>query len=110
MAPERTTDSYWHLQNYFQELAYTGGYNHQYPWDRIALLAMYMRRIQNEVHRFADLWNIHQIRKDNTRPNMVAGKPFRLYRKPKNRAQHWGRPVDMELCDAILEDCAVWGK
>jgi hypothetical protein len=110
MAPDHITNSDWHIQNYFQELAHTGGYNHQYPWDRIALLALYMRRIQNEVHRFADLWNIHRIRKDRSRPNMVAGKPFRLYTRPPGGAQRWGRPVDMELCDAILDDCSVWGE
>jgi hypothetical protein len=30
MAPDYITNSDWHIQNYFQELAHTGGYNHQY--------------------------------------------------------------------------------
>jgi len=69
-----------------------------------------MPRIRDEVHGFMDLWNIHPIRADKSRPNAVSGKPFRLYRKPKGGAQRWGRPVDLDLCGDVLKDCQVWGK
>jgi hypothetical protein len=106
----RTTNLSRCFQNYFQELAHTGGYNSHNAWDRIALLALYMQRIRDEVYGFMDLWNIHPIRKDKFRPNAVSGKPFRLYKKPQGGAQRWGRPVDLDLCSDVLKDCEAWGK
>jgi hypothetical protein len=88
-------------------LAHTGGYNSQNAWDKIALLALYMPRIRNEVHRFIDLWNIHPIKADKSRPNAVSRKLFRLYKKPKGGAQRWGRLVDLDLCGEVLKDCEV---
>jgi hypothetical protein len=106
----RTTVLTRHIQNYFTELANSGWYSSQCPWDRIALLALYIARIRDEVFGYTDLWNIYTIRADNTRPNHVSGKPFFLYRHPKNRAQRYTQPVDLDLYNKILKDCEYWGK
>ena len=99
-----------HMQNYFTELANKGWYHSQNPWDRIALLALYMPRIRDEVFGYADLWNVHTIRADPTRPNHVSGKPFFLYRHPKRGAERHAQPVNTDLCNRILEDCECWGE
>jgi hypothetical protein len=69
-----------------------------------------MPRIRDEVFGYADLWNIHTIRADPTRQNHVSGKPFFLYRHPKQGAERYGQPVDINLCNRILEDCEYWGE
>jgi hypothetical protein len=89
------------FQNYFYSLVNQRCYNFENPWDRIALLALYIERIRDEVYGFIELWNCYVIRDDNTRPNIVSGKPFMMYRRLKSRVRY-GQPVDLQLCDALL--------
>jgi hypothetical protein len=68
-----------------------------------------MENIRDEVYGFVELWNCHVIRHDNTRPNIVSGKPFMMYRRPKSKVRY-GQLVDLQLCEALLEDCEIWGE
>jgi len=68
-----------------------------------------MENIRDEVYGFVELWNCHVIRNDNTRPNIVSGKPFMMYRRPKS-GMRYGQPVDLQLCEALLQDCEIWGE
>jgi hypothetical protein len=95
-------------QNYFIGLVNAGQYNGNVPADRIALLAVYMDMIRDEVYSYVDLWNYHKIRRDRTRPNIVTGKPWWLYRHPQHGAENHARAVDQELCDELLSDCEHW--
>ncbi|PMD49504.1 uncharacterized protein K444DRAFT_549645, partial [Hyaloscypha bicolor E] len=53
----------------------------------IALLVLYIPRIRNEVFGYTNLWNIYIIRADSIYQNHVSGKPFFLYRYPKQGAE-----------------------
>ena len=99
-----------YIQNYFTELANEGWYNSQNLQDRIALLALYMARIRDEVFRYANLWNIYIIRADLTRLNHVSRKPFFLYRHLKGGTQRYAQLVDVDLCNKILKDYECQGK
>lgn len=59
--------------------------------EQVALLALYMPIIRQRVQSWTDIWNIHPIRKQKNRPNLVTGKPIINY-------------FDSDICDPPVED------
>jgi hypothetical protein len=79
-------------------------------WDRIAVLAIYIPILREEVHKFARIWNMHTIRKQNNRPHSVSGKPYMLYNYPKEPATNYGIRPDEDFLHNLKAEIADWGK
>jgi hypothetical protein len=79
--------------------------------DCIAIVAIYIPIIRDEVVAYVEIWNNHSIRAQKNRPHHVSGKPKvnYLFSKMKKVAD-CGRPIDPELVDALRADTAEWGK
>jgi hypothetical protein len=76
--------------------------------DRIALLAIYLPMIQDEIYGFVRLWNAHTIRPQKQRPNVVSGKPFMLYHHPGDGIQNWAVPFSQEEFRTIKNKVKDW--
>jgi hypothetical protein len=99
------------LKDYFIDLSAKELYSAQRQYDRIALIAIYMPIIREEVHAYQELWDKHTIRKQKDRPNVVPGKPVFNYHYSHTRGvPNCGWPVDPELIEEIRADTAHFSK
>ncbi|KAI9748901.1 MAG: hypothetical protein M4579_007078 [Chaenotheca gracillima] len=71
--------------------------------------AVYMPLIRKEVHHFARIWNNHKIRKQQDRPNSVAGQPFMLFHYPRE-ATNFGKQPNLATLTQLHEDVAELGR
>ena len=60
--------------------------------------------IREELLGFVEMWNSHTIRRQKSRPNHVAGKPWLLFFYPENGVQDFGLEVDPGLVEAFRKD------
>jgi hypothetical protein len=100
---------YLQLQKYFQRLSDQRLYNKSNVVDRITFLALYLPIVQEEVYKYIELWNVHNIWKQPKRPNAITGKPKFNYTYSKNGKIRYRRPVDPEILDGINQEYAEWG-
>lgn len=78
--------------------------------DKIALLAIYIPILRQEVQAFARMWNMHTIRKQPNRPNAVHGKPIMLYFYPQDPCiQNYGLKPDPQLLQELTDQTASYG-
>jgi hypothetical protein len=85
-----------------------GEFSNDRPADRIALLAIYVPRLRQELNLFVHLWNTHRIRKQTNRPNTVPGKPVMLFSHPPEGRQDYGIPVPAETIDDLSSTMPGW--
>lgn len=78
--------------------------------DRIALLAVYMPILREEIHIFVRIWNAHKIRRQRNRPNCVTGQPVMLYHWPGEGVREYGLPPDPRKLQELNDATADWGK
>ena len=69
-------------QTYFTNLQKTGLFSADMLADRIALYAIYLPLIRDQILEFVEVWNVHRIRKQRNRPNAVQEKPFHNFFYP----------------------------
>jgi len=69
--------------------------------DRVTFLALYMPIVREEVYKYVELWNVHNIWKQLNRLNAVTRKPKFNYTYPKTSTIHYRRPIDPEISDGI---------
>lgn len=55
---------------------------------------------------FVDLWNIHRIRKQPTRPNSISGQPKLNYFYPKNGTRDYSLSPPPRLFATMQKDVA----
>ncbi|KAN0076641.1 hypothetical protein V8E54_006783 [Elaphomyces granulatus] len=91
-------------RDYFQELRNDELFAKDNLWDRIAVLAIYIPILREEIHRYARTWNIHQIRKQNDCSDCVTGKPFMLYHYPKEDVDEYLPPTTKAFCIEKLKE------
>jgi hypothetical protein len=72
-------------------------------------LAIYIPILREEIHRYARTWNVHQIRKQNDRPDCVTGKPFMLYNYPKEGVTNYGIKPNNGLLHDLQSEVADFG-
>ena len=65
--------------------------------------------VQEEVYKYVELWNVHNIWKQLKRLNAITRKPKFNYTYPKNGTIHYEHPVDPETLDGINQEYAEWG-
>ncbi|KAI9882169.1 MAG: hypothetical protein M1823_006084, partial [Watsoniomyces obsoletus] len=94
--------------NYLHQLAKDGLYDHSHIADRIALKAVLMPTLRREIFNFVRLWNVHKIRKQPNRPNVVVGQPWKLYNYPPASVTQCGIPVNMEYLATLQQDVRDW--
>ncbi|KAE8374203.1 hypothetical protein BDV26DRAFT_284469 [Aspergillus bertholletiae] len=86
---------------YFRTLKDEGLFSKSCTADQITLLSIYMPIICTEIYSYIELWNVHQIRKQQNRPNSVTGKPYMLYYYPKEGVRDYGLPIKQEVLDYL---------
>ncbi len=96
------------IQNFFKKLRDEGYFSKDVPADLIALLALYMPILREEVYHFVRTWNSHTIRKQPNRPNILTGKPYMLYNHPGDHVRNWGLEFDAELLRTIGSEARDW--
>ena len=64
---------------FFKKLRAQRLYSRQSLPNYIAMLAVYLPIIREQVTEFVRVWNIHIIRKQPNRPHVVCGQPFQNY-------------------------------
>ncbi|KAJ5454057.1 uncharacterized protein N7458_005013 [Penicillium daleae] len=92
---------------YFRELREQGLFSGSIP-EQVALLAVYMPTLRRVIGEYAKTWNIHNIRKQKSRPNAVTGKPFMNYFNASK--PDYQRAVDQMLLRELQEDVRDWDK
>jgi hypothetical protein len=83
-------------KNYFRWLKESNNWQPQFISHRVALIALYMPSLREELQEFAELWNTHYIRKQKQRPNNVPGKPWENWEDPKPGVEDYGVPANAE--------------
>ena len=96
----------------FAELTHDGSYSRGSLADRIAFAMIYIPIMRTELDQYAELWNIHQIRKQPDRPYLKTGIPCLLFHCPtvKQKGVQSGYDVPPELLDAMDQyagDCGL---
>jgi hypothetical protein len=76
--------------------------------DQIAILALYLPVIRNDLFNFVRLWNSHNIRAQRRRPGVVSGKPYMLYHHPAEGVQDYGLTFNEEKYGTIREQVRNW--
>lgn len=84
-------------------------YDSYYIADCIAVTALYVPYLRNEIHAFAKQWNVHTIRPQPRRPTVVTGQPWMLYNHPPFGAQNHGFKVHEDVLQTMLDDFEEWG-
>jgi hypothetical protein len=69
--------------------------------DQLALLFIYIPIIRQQVFQFANLWNVHSIRRQRQRPNLPHGKPYVLYHHPPSSIMDYSCLPDAELLNKL---------
>lgn len=67
-----------------------------------------MPTLRRVIGEYAKTWNIHNIRKQKSRPNAVTGKPFMNYFNASK--PDYQRAVDPMLLHELQEDVRDWDK
>jgi hypothetical protein len=76
--------------------------------DQIAVLALYLPIIRQDLFDFVRLWNAHSIRAQRKRPGVVSGKPYLLYHHPSEGVQDYGLAFNEEKYREIREVVEDW--
>ncbi|KAJ5449521.1 uncharacterized protein N7458_005970 [Penicillium daleae] len=102
-------DAQWALRQVFDPEATHGDclFSGSIP-EQVALLAVYMPTLRRVIGEYAKTWNIHNIRKQKSRPNAVTGKPFMNYFNASK--PDYQRAVDQMLLRELQEDVRDWDK
>lgn len=83
-----------------------------YPSDMVVLLYVFMPLIRQEILAWQGVHNHRRIRKDNTRPNHVAGKPNDLWgglNLKGERPRDYGTVPDQALLQDRLDKLSDYG-
>ncbi len=78
--------------------------------DCIALLTIYMLIIRREIQIFVRFWNIHFIRKQRNRLNVVVEKSFRNYFWLDDEVQNFQMISFSNLFAIMKADVTNWSK
>jgi hypothetical protein len=76
--------------------------------DQIAILALYLPIIRQNLFSFVRLWNSHKIRPQRHRPGSVSGKPYLLYHHPSEGVLDHGLLFNEEKLHSIKERVQDW--
>ena len=76
--------------------------------DRIAMAAVYLPIIREEIYAFVRMWNAHSMRKQKGRPNVVVGRPNMLYWHPGDHVENFGTPYDEQTWSAADRELGEW--
>lgn len=68
------------------------------------MLYIYIPIIRQQVFQFANLWNIHTIRRQHRRPNLPHGKPYVLYHHPSPQITDYACEPDPQLLDKLCKE------
>ncbi|KAL3475663.1 hypothetical protein BJX99DRAFT_271041 [Aspergillus californicus] len=93
---------------YFQRLQERGAYSKDSIVDQIALFAVYMPVLRNEITSFVQTWNNHSIQKQKNRPYLVPGKPFINYNYPSKGVENHGIQFNNNLFCTLQQDVQDW--
>jgi hypothetical protein len=93
---------------FFKKLRAQRLYSRQSLPDCIAMLAIYLPIIREQVTEFVRIWNIHIIRKQPNRPHVVCGQPFQNYFFPKEGVKCYGIPVDIDKLRELRKGYEEW--
>jgi len=77
--------------------------------DRVVLLFVFIPILRHELYAFVEDHNEHRIRRDNKRPNHVAGRPNDLYAQRPSGTE-FGFIPDPALLERLREKVVTWGK
>ena len=91
-------------------LVATGEFDKTHAANRIALLAVYMPVMRQQIRQFVQIWNVHTIRRQPNRPHVVHGKPAHLYYAPPEGVVDHGVDPSLDLVNELAQDYDDWGK
>ena len=74
----------------------------------VAILAIYIPILREEVYSYVKIWNSHRIRPQKGRPNIVTGKPYMLYHNPKSPIVDYGSPYNADFLQSLKEEMPSW--
>jgi len=80
--------------------------------DLIAIAFIYLPIIRAQIEHFVHLWNIHKIRNQPNRPDLIPGKPFRNFFHPELKnpeARRCGRQCNLETLARLQEAVMGYG-
>ena len=97
-------------QTYFRNLQKTGLFSADMLADRIALYAIYLPLLRDQILEFVEVWNVHRIRKQRNRPNVVQGKPFHNFFYPKVPVRDYRVDCSEEKRADLQLDVQEYGK
>ena len=58
--------------------------------DILAIQALFMALIREEIFNFVDSWNNHKIRKQRNRAHHPTGRPFMMFFHPAEGVENFG--------------------
>ena len=90
--------------DYFRELQRQNLWTHDSIIDRVALLAVFMPILQDELKEFVDTWNFHKIRKQKNRPWVIHGKPWMNYYYPQQTEHATGLDYGTRVEAQLLQE------
>ena len=96
-------------QDFFRSLAEEGLFSSTCLYDQIALFAVYIPILRDEIFSFVRTWNSHYIRKQKDRPYVIHGKPYMNYNHPPEGVYNHGFSIDRELLKELQKDVEEWG-
>jgi hypothetical protein len=74
------------------------------------MLVIYMPIVRDAAQLYADIWNMHRMRKQPNRPNAVIGQPQLLYHYPPHGVRMYKLPVDAQYILDLQSSLREWGK
>ena len=72
------------------------------------MLSIYLPIVRAELFSFVQTWNLHYIRKQRGRPNVVNGRPHRLYTRPPGDTKDYGIPYNPDTLADIESRIGVY--
>lgn len=63
--------------------------------------------LRTRIHSYINIWNIHSIRAQPNRPNVVPGKPIMNYHSPTDAEDH-KEQFDQQLLPRLQADVSEW--
>lgn len=93
---------------FFSSLRTQGLFSKDRLSDQIAILALYLPIIRQDIIEFVENWNNHRIRLQRNRPNAISGKPYVLFNCPPEGTQDYGLSFDQTLLNTIKQPYQGW--
>lgn len=101
-------------QDYFRHIEAEDVYDGSRASDRAILLFIFLPIIRKEINSFVTTWNAHPIRKDNTRPDQVPGRPDELFlgytNEPNVIKPNYAKPINFGAVEALLRGYNEYSK